>query len=55
MAAPLAPTAPVVAKCDTYGPAVVASLEKMFDQIGGLKKLVYGKTVAIKVNVTGSS
>lgn len=54
MAVPLAPTAPVaVAKCDTYGPAVVASLETMFDQIGGLKKLVYGKTVAIKVNVTG--
>ena len=54
MATPLAPTAPVaVAKCDSYGPAVVASLEKMFDQIGGLKKLVYGKTVAIKVNVTG--
>jgi len=56
MASPLAPTEPVaVAKCDTYGPAVVASMEKMFDQIGGLKKLVYGKTVAIKVNVTGDS
>ena len=56
MAVPLAPSAPVaVAKCDTYGPAVAASLERMFDQIGGLKKLVYGKTVAIKVNVTGSS
>lgn len=54
MASPLAPTAPVaVAKCDTYGPAVLASLETMFDQIGGLKKLVYGKTVAMKVNVTG--
>ncbi len=54
MASPLAPTAPVaVAKCDTYGPAVMASLETMFDQIGGLKKLVYGKTVAMKVNVTG--
>jgi uncharacterized protein (DUF362 family) len=56
MAVPLSPSAPVaVAKCDTYGPAVAASLERMFDQIGGLKKLVYGKTVAIKVNVTGSS
>jgi uncharacterized protein (DUF362 family) len=55
-AASSAPTAPVaVAKCDTYGPEVVPALEKMFDQIGGLKKLVYGKTVAIKVNVTGTS
>jgi uncharacterized protein (DUF362 family) len=54
LAKALAPTAPVaVAKCDSYGPAVVASLETMFDQLGGLKKLVYGKTVAIKVNVTG--
>src|ERR1700759_3668269 len=56
MAVPLAPSAPVaVARCDTYGTAVASSLETMFDQIGGLKKLVYGKTVAIKVNVTGSS
>ncbi len=56
MASPAAPTAPVaVAKCDAYGPEMVASLDKMFDQIGGLKKLVYGKTVAIKVNVTGGT
>lgn len=56
VAAPSVPTAPVaVAKCDTYGPAMVASLEKMFDQLGGLEKLVSGKTVAVKVNVTGSS
>lgn len=51
-----APTAPVaVAKCTTYGPEVVATLATMFDQIGGLRKLVSGKTVAIKVNMTGSS
>lgn len=32
-----APTAPVaVAKCKTYGPEFVATLEKMFDRIGGL-------------------
>jgi uncharacterized protein (DUF362 family) len=56
MAVTSAPTAPVaVAKCNTYGPEVVTSLATMFDQIGGLKKLVYGKTVAIKINVTGSS
>ncbi len=54
MAVTSAPTAPVaVAKCNTYGPEVVTSLATMFDQIGGLKKLVYGKTVAVKINVTG--
>jgi uncharacterized protein (DUF362 family) len=53
--APTAPTAPVaVAKCGTYGPAVRATLATMFDQIGGLERLVKGKTVAIKLNLTGS-
>ena len=28
-------------------------LSAMFDQLGGLKKLVRGKTVAIKLNMTG--
>jgi uncharacterized protein (DUF362 family) len=52
---PAAPTAPVaVAKCSAYGPQVVATLATMFDQVG-LRKLVAGKTVAIKVNMTGSS
>ncbi|MGA8671499.1 MAG: hypothetical protein WB679_16565, partial [Terracidiphilus sp.] len=51
-----APTAPVaVARCSTYGPAMVTTLASMFDQLGGLRKLVSGKTVAIKINVTGSS
>ena len=50
------PTAPVaVARCSTYGPAMVTALTTMFDQLGGLRKLVSGKTVAIKINVTGSS
>ncbi len=54
MAVTSAPTAPVaVARCNTYGPEVVSSLATMFDQIGSLKKLVYGKTVAVKINVTG--
>jgi uncharacterized protein (DUF362 family) len=56
LAATAAPTAPVaVAKCTTYGPEVVTTLATMFDQIGGLRKLVAGKTVAVKVNTTGSS
>jgi uncharacterized protein (DUF362 family) len=55
-AATAAPTAPVaVARCSNYGPEVVATLATMFDQLGGLQKLVSGKTVAIKINVTGSS
>jgi uncharacterized protein (DUF362 family) len=50
----MAPTAPVaVAKCATYGPEVTATLDKMFDQLGGLGRIVKGKTVAIKVNLTG--
>ena len=55
-AAPAAPTAPVaVARCSTYGPEMVTTLRNMFDQLGGLQRLVSGKTVAIKINVTGSS
>ena len=43
-----APAAPVaVAKCGTYDPAVlVPTLSRMFDQLGGLKRIVNGKTVA---------
>jgi len=49
------PTAPVaVAKCATYGPEVVTTLATMFDQLGGIEKLVRGKTVSMKINVTGS-
>lgn len=49
------PTAPVaVARCMTYGPEVRTTLATLFDQLGGIDKLVRGKTVALKVNVTGS-
>ena len=49
-----APTAPVaVAKCRSYGAEYLTTMEKMFDQLGGLGRLVKGKTVAIKVNFTG--
>lgn len=51
-AAPASPVA--VAKCKTYDPAeLVPTLSKMFDQLGGLGHLVNGKTVAIKINLTG--
>lgn len=51
-----APAAPVaVAKCRSYDPALlVATLDRMFDQLGGLKRIVNGKTVAIKINLTGA-
>src|ERR1035441_299328 len=51
-----APAAPVaLARCKTYDRAeLTPALEKMFDQLGGLGKLVNGKTVAIKINLTGS-
>src|SRR5512140_1183484 len=51
-----APTSPVsVATCATYDPAgLLAIMEKMFDRVGGLTRLVNGKTVAIKVNLTGA-
>ncbi len=56
LAAAQAPAAPVaVSRCSTYGPEIVATLAKMFDQLGGLQKLVSGKTVAIKINVTGGT
>lgn len=50
------PVAPVaVSKCKTYTPAELTStLERMFDQLGGLARIVRGKTVAIKINLTGS-
>jgi len=48
------PTAPVsVARCRAYGPEVLATLESMFDQLGGLEQLAKGKTVAVKLNLTG--
>jgi len=52
-AAPAQPVA--VARCKTYESAeLIAALNTMFDQLGGLGRLVAGKTVAIKINLTGS-
>lgn len=51
-----APTAPVaVGTCKTYTPVeLLPTLSRMFDQLGGLKRIVNGKTVAIKINLTGA-
>jgi uncharacterized protein (DUF362 family) len=50
-----APAAPVaIAKCASYQEDVTAPLATMFDQLGGLDRMVRGKTVTIKLNMTGS-
>ena len=59
LASPLAspaPTAPVaVGTCKTYNSAeLLSTLDRMFDQLGGLQRIVNGKTVAIKINSTGA-
>ena len=49
-----APTAPVaIARCESYGGDVTGALGRMFDQLGGLSGLVSGKTVTVKLNMTG--
>jgi uncharacterized protein (DUF362 family) len=42
-----------VGLCPEYNRQVVDVLSTMFDQLGGLETLVRGKTVAIKLNMTG--
>ncbi|MBI3667687.1 MAG: DUF362 domain-containing protein [Acidobacteria bacterium] len=51
---PRAPAAPVsIAQCSSYDEDLARLLATQFDQIGGIGKLVGGKTVAIKLNLTG--
>jgi uncharacterized protein (DUF362 family) len=51
-----APASPVaVGKCRGYDTdELLPALEIMFDQIGGLGRIVKGKTVAVKINLTGA-
>jgi len=50
-----APAAPVaIARCKTYEPSELTPvLDGMFDKLGGLGRLVQGRTVAIKLNFNG--
>ena len=49
-----APSSPVaIGRARTYGPELVPVMDKLFDGLGGLGRLVKGKTVAIKLNLTG--
>ncbi|MGD0579441.1 MAG: DUF362 domain-containing protein [Bryobacteraceae bacterium] len=53
---PQAPSAPVsIARCGSYGAELTPTLGRMFDRLGGLGKLVAGKTVALKLNMVGSA
>ena len=42
-----------IGQCAEYNRQVREALATMFDQLGGLQPLVRGKTVAIKLNLTG--
>ena len=44
-----------VGRCPDYGPQVTSTMATLFDQLGGLERLVRGKTVAIKLNLTGNA
>lgn len=49
------PAAPVsIARCASYDGDLTGTLSTMFDQLGGLGRIVKNKTVTIKVNLTGS-
>jgi len=50
-AAPAAPVA--LAKATSYDDDITAKLKIMFDQLGGIEKLVKNKTVTVKLNLTG--
>jgi uncharacterized protein (DUF362 family) len=53
---PKAPSSPVsIARCRAYEVKdVLEQLRTMMDQLGGLRPLVAGKTVCVKVNLTGN-
>ena len=54
LAKPAPASTVAITRCQSYNEDLAAKLSKMFDQIGGVKKLVHGKTVAIKLNLTGN-
>src|SRR5579884_1822008 len=44
-----------IAKCPSYDTDLGAVMSTMFDQVGGLERLVRNKTVTIKLNLTGGT
>jgi uncharacterized protein (DUF362 family) len=47
-------SAVALARCRSYGEDFAGALSRMLDQIGGIGSLVKGKTVALKLNLTGN-
>src|SRR5262245_5831396 len=43
-----------IAACRSYGSEVRQALDDCFDRIGGIGSLVKGKTVTVKINLTGT-
>jgi uncharacterized protein (DUF362 family) len=43
-----------IASCRGYGPEVRTALQHCFDLLGGIRKLAGGKTVTVKINLTGT-
>jgi uncharacterized protein (DUF362 family) len=43
-----------IVSCKTYGPEVRTALARSFDLLGGIGQLVKGKTVTVKINLTGT-
>jgi uncharacterized protein (DUF362 family) len=49
------PSAPVaIARCTSYDKEMYQALDRLLDKVGGIRKLVKGKTVAVKLNLTGN-
>ncbi len=44
-----------IVSCRTYGPAVRQALDQSFDLLGGIGSLVKGKSVTVKLNLTGTN
>ncbi len=42
-----------IARCRSYNEGVVSTMGTMFDQLGGIGSLVAGKTVAVKIDMSG--
>ncbi|HVV02412.1 MAG TPA: DUF362 domain-containing protein [Verrucomicrobiae bacterium] len=43
-----------IVPCHTYGAEVAGALDQCFDLLGGIQHLVRGKTVTVKLNLTGT-
>lgn len=55
LVAKAAPTAPVaITRANSYADDLAVLLSGMFAQLGGLARIVRGKTVTVKLNLTGS-